>query len=253
MNHKFMGDDDLIYNTASRLPVCLCIDLSHSMLRVISEEGTVDTGRTEFKDGQEWRIVEGGINLISEVERGVNLFYDAIRNNDQARLSCEISVVTFSDDSNILEDFTSIDSKSDFSINYDEIGNNTAMGKGVEKALELLENRKKSYKLNGVDHYQPWLVLFTDGEPSDNVSCAQQKCRELENQEKLTVFTFALSDDVNKSILSGFSKRKPISIRNDKIDKFFEWLGKSVSIVSQSKVGDKVKLDKTGIDEWIEI
>ena len=83
MNHKFMGDDDLIYNTASRLPVCLCIDLSHSMLRVISEEGTVDTGRTEFKDGQEWRIVEGGINLISEVERGVNLFYDAIRNNDQ--------------------------------------------------------------------------------------------------------------------------------------------------------------------------
>lgn len=250
-NNDFFGDDDLIYNTSSRIPVCLCIDTSASMARVV-DDGTVrNTGRQEFRDGKMWNIVEGGICLLDNMVEGINTFYRAIKNHDQARQSCEIAIVTFDDTVRVIDDFTTIDRKKDFT--EPQIGDNTMMAAGVKRALELLESRKRDYKKNGVDYYQPWLVLFTDGEPTDNVGSVQQMCREMEQAGKLTVFTFALSEDADKNVLAGFSKRRPLSIKSDKIEEFFEWLGKSVSIVSQSQLGEKVKLDTSTIDDWAEI
>ena len=67
------------------------------------------------------------------------------------------------------------------------------------------------------------------------------------------MFTFALSDDVNMKALGELSRRRPISLKTDKLEEFFEWLGKSVSTVSMSQVGEKVKLDTSGMDDWAEI
>ena len=76
----------------------------------------------------------------------------------------------------------------------------------------------------------------------------------LEANKKLVVFPLALTEDADKSALAGFSsKRKPISIKTDKIEQFFEWLSKSVSTVSQSQVGETVRLDMTTVNDWGEI
>ena len=37
MNNKYMGEDDLVFNTAARVPVCLCLDVSGSMCDCIKE------------------------------------------------------------------------------------------------------------------------------------------------------------------------------------------------------------------------
>ena len=47
---------------------------------------------------------------------------------------------------------------------------NTPMGEGVRLALDLLDKRKQEYKDKGVDYYQPWLVLMSDGQPNGNVA-----------------------------------------------------------------------------------
>ncbi len=44
------------------------------------------------------------------------------------------------------------------------------MGAGVEQALNILEKRKAEYSSKGVDYYQPWMVLMTDGYPTDDTS-----------------------------------------------------------------------------------
>lgn len=54
-------------------------------------------------------------------------------------------------------------------------------------------------------------------------------------------------------VLNGFSSKKAKHLKDLKFSEFFEWLGKSVSTVSASKVGDKVKLDTAGMDDWAEI
>ncbi|MFI3328917.1 MAG: VWA domain-containing protein [bacterium] len=243
-------EDDLVLNTATRIPVCLCIDASASMNKVIGNGG-VDTGKRQFIDGKQWIVLSEGDTLMKEMVKGVNKFYDSVRRNQQANLSCEISCVSFSDDASCIEDFSPVSSKQEFVA--PKTGDKTAMAKGVELALNLLESRKNDYKDSGIEYHQPWLVIFTDGDSSDDVGYVQSRVKQLESESKLSVFTFALSDEVNMNTLSGFSRRKPLSIKTDKFEEFFEWLGKSVSIVSASRVGDKIKLDTSNLDDWAEL
>ena len=223
MSNNYAGDDDLIINPSSRIPVCLVLDVSGSMY-----------------------------DCIERVEEGVERFYESVRNCETAKDSCEIAIVTFGSDVNVLEDFSLVETKKP--VHLTATGG-TDMTGGVSKALELLEQRKEDYKRNGVDYYQPWIVIMTDGCPNDPESLRkeQQKMLEMESNRKLTTFVLAIGDDTDMEILSGFSKRSPLHLKELKFEQFFEWLGKSVSVVSTSQVGDKVKLDVSTIDEWAEI
>ena len=84
-NKNYMGDDDLIYNPTSRLPVCLCLDVSGSMA----------------KD-----------NAIVQLNEGVAAFYEAIKSDEQASISCEIAVVTFGAEIKVVEEFSLVENKS---------------------------------------------------------------------------------------------------------------------------------------------
>ena len=44
----------------------------------------------------------------------------------------------------------------------------------------------------------------------------------------------------------------PIHLKDLKFEEFFEWLGRSVSIVSTAEQGDKVTLDKD-VSGWLDI
>ncbi len=251
MSEDYIGEDDLVYNTSARLPVCLCIDTSASMDHVIGGNFK-DTGKTEYKDGKMWNLVEGNcITYASEMVRGINMFYDAVRKDDRARLSCELAVVSFDDSVRVLEEFETVERKSEFK--HPNTGNLTNMAAGVSKALDMLESRKDKYRNVGLDYYQPWLVLFTDGDPTDDVGRVQERCRQLEKDGKLVVFAFAISKNVNMDILSGFGRRKPISLKDDKFGEFFEWLGKSVAVVSNSRIDEKIHLDVSDIEDWGDI
>jgi uncharacterized protein YegL len=243
-------DDDLETNNAPRLPVCLCIDVSGSMLEVTNPSDTTYTGETVERDGNTYDVVTSGRTRLDEVIDAVNTFYDTIKKDPKARQSCEISIVLFSETANLVEDYSLVDRKEVFSHqktdDYEHDGTN--MSKGVTLALETLTQRKALYKSTGVDYYQPWLVLLTDGNPTDDVKDIQRLTQQMEAGKKLSVLPFILGDDVNREVLAGFSHRPPIRV-ND-MEKCFEWLGKSVSQVSNSRVGETVKVDTTDITKW---
>ena len=231
-NNSYTGDDDLITNTSRRLPVCLCLDISGSMKKN---------------------------DAISALNEGVEAFYQAIREDEQARNSCEIAVITFNSEVKIAEEFSTVDKKG--KVHFTAEGG-TALAHAVNRALDLLEERKNSYKANGVDYYQPWLVIITDGKPGDpeDIPQAQSRTKKLAEERKLTLFPIAVGSDDNEEkyrqvmdVLNGFSNKSAKHLKDLKFSDFFEWLGKSVTIVSASKVGDKVRLDTTGMDDWAEI
>ena len=131
------------------------------------------------------------------------------------------------------------------------------MGEAVNLALDLLEHRKEEYKEKGVDYYQPWLVLMTDGEPNGDkveLSRAINRTSNLVNEKKLTVFPIGIGTEADINVLSQFSpNRQPLKLQGLKFREFFAWLSKSVSNTSQSFGGKSVNLDVDGIKGWSEL
>jgi uncharacterized protein YegL len=223
-SYLVLREKDLVENPTPRVPVVLCLDCSYSM------HGTP----------------------INELNTGVELFYDTIRNDDVSRWSAEICVVSFGGKHECLIDFASIDRQE--VTPYLTADGHTPMGEAVNMALDLLEQRKSEYKNKGVDYYQPWLVLMTDGQPNGDEHELRQainRTTSLINQRKLTIFPIGIGPDADMDVLRSFSpNRPPLRLKGLNFREFFEWLSKSVKSVSESTPGERVKLDTDGIAGW---
>ena len=209
--------DDLNDNPTTRVPVVLCLDVSASM--------TID-------------------NRIDQLNQGVQEFFRSISEDHIARYSAEICIVTFGSEAQKLVDFNYADrQKEAFAKMTLQARGNTAMGSAVEMSLSLLDARKKEYQEKGIDYWQPWLVLMTDGQATDNIDMAVARCQELVGQGKLVIFPLALGKGANLKQLELFSpKRPPMRFNEHKMSEFFNWLSQSVRTTSQSTLGDKVNL-----------
>ena len=227
-NNLLVRLEDLVNNPTARVPVCLCLDTSGSM------------------DGEP----------INELNEGVRLFYEAIKEDETALYSAEISIVTFGGErARCIADFASLELQPNAPRLY--ASGMTPLGEAVNMSLDLLERRKDEYKDRGVDYYQPWLVLMTDGEPNGDkteLSRAINRTVELVNQKRLTVFPIGIGAYADMNVLSQLSpKRPPLKLQGLKFREFFAWLSKSVSKTSQSTPGESVKLDLEGIKGWGEL
>lgn len=247
--------EDLVNNPTPRVPICLCLDTSGSMGEVIS--GVYEqTGKTIFRDGKEYTLVTGDCTTkIAELQAGIEKFYAALKADDIAVYSAEISIVTFDFSAKCIEDFASLERQE--KIPELKADGNTAMGEGVNLALDLLEERKKEYSDKGVDYYQPWLVLMTDGEANGNPSeleRAVQRTSELVNNGKLTVFPIAIGSEAGINTLNRFSpKQTALRLRDMNFAAFFAWLSQSVAKVSQSMPGETFTLSLDDIEDWADL
>ena len=212
--------EDLVNNPTPRVPICLCLDTSGSM------------------SGE----------AINELNSGVKAFYDEVKQDEVAFYAAELCIVAFNNEAELVLDFANIERQS---LPKLSASGATAMGEGVNFALDLLEQRKQEYKDKGVDYFQPWLVLMSDGEPNGDKSelvRAISRANALINEKKLTVFPIAIGDECDEAVLGSFSpKRGALKLQGLKFREFFAWLSKSVSKTSQSTPGELVNFDKEGM------
>ena len=247
---------DLVNNPTTRVPVCLCLDTSGSMGRIIGGD-TEATGQQIYKDGQMWNVVTGGISAIDELTEGVKAFYQELRNDEVAQYSAEVCIVTFGGTKpQLIVDFANIDRQPELPQLIAD--GDTPMGEAVNLALDCLEKRKREYQEKGVDYYQPWLVLMTDGAPvgSDPAELERsiQRTVEMVNSKKLTIFPIGIGNEADMNTLARFSpQRTPLHLKEMHFKEFFQWLSQSVSRTSMSMPGEKIKLDTEGIKGWGEL
>ena len=224
-NLELIRREDLVNNPTARVPVCLCLDVSGSMLG----------------------------NPIRELNNGVMQFYNAIKEDEVASYSAEIAVVTFGrNGAECKADFAGVMLQPEPPVLMAD--GYTPMGEAVNLALDMLETRKKEYKDAGVDYYQPWLVIMTDGAPNGDegeLLRAIDRTADLVNGRKLTLFPIGIGEAADMKTLGKFSpKRDPLRLRELKFNEFFQWLSKSISSTSQSIPGETIQLDLSGIRGW---
>lgn len=228
-----LSDDDLLTNPSPRVPVVLCLDTSGSMSQFI-----------------------GGTRPIDELNSGLQKFYDSIRADEMALYSAEIAIVTFGN--------KGVQTLQNFELLNDIVNppsliasGLTPMSEAVELAISMLDKRKEEYKNAGVEYFQPWLVLMTDGKP-DNRTSAQnvgRDCVTLIEQKKLVIFPIAIGNEADLSCLNFFTvkDRKPLKLQGLNFGNFFQWLSASISSTSTSSPGDRISLDMEGLRGWAEL
>lgn len=211
-------DNDLISNPSPRCACVLVLDTSASM------------------DGAP----------IRELNAGLQMFIQAVQEDDVASFSVELSVITAGGCVRSVLPFTTA---TDIGTIYPlTASGNTPLGEAVELALMQLEQRKQEYRRAGVAYYQPWLVIISDGEPNDSWKAAAQQAQSLSSQRKLVVMPVGV-DGADIDILGQFSSKPAKQLSGLKFREFFEWLSASMSRVSTSaSTSAAVNLPKT--DSW---
>ncbi len=217
-----LDEEDLIINPTTRVPIVFCLDTSGSM------------------SGQK----------IAELNKAMESFYSVLLEDRTAKYAADACVVTFDSDVRVSRPFENVSHNNVPRI--ESPSGVTKLGEGVEKALDCLETRKQEYKDNGIEYYQPWLVLMTDGKPVNSdpvvIERAAKRAVELEAGRKLTVIPIyiggASEQEEALAIMNRFTRiQSARSFDPEVLPELFRWISMSASTISNSGTGDEPQIN----------
>lgn len=205
------GTEDFAENPEPRCPVVLLLDTSYSM-----------NGRP-----------------IQELNNGLLAFKDELVADTLAAKRVEVATVTFGP-IQIQHDFVGAASYSPPVLTA--VGD-TPMGAAILQGLDLLRNRKATYRANGIAFYRPWVFLITDGAPTDDVQQAAGAIREGEAGKAFSFFAVG-TPEANMAVLTALSPaRSPLTLQGLRFRELFVWLSNSMRSISRSTPDTEVPLE----------
>jgi uncharacterized protein YegL len=185
---------------------------------------------------------------ITALNEGLKAFQREVSADIVAGRRVEIAIVTFGTGASVVQDFITVDQFVPPTL----IANGqTHMGAGIDAALDLLEQRKDTYKKNAVAYYRPWVFLITDGAPygeSDAVvEASRQRLLQHANGNRVAFFAVG-TETANFQRLETFTvpTRPPLRLKGIQFVELFLWLSRSTQAVAQSRPGDQVPLPPAG-------
>lgn len=208
------------YPQEMKCPVCLLLDISGSMAG----------------------------DPIRNLNEGLAKLQDVLLLDDQAKKIVELFVVTFG---GIVTPYPFC-TPENFKLQPYTAGGNTPMGEAILIGLDLLERRKEQYKAQGIHYYRPWLVLITDGEPTDGDKPkwpeVVDKMMKAETDKRILAWAFGVPGANFDKLNELLSHQEPDKRRLFKLEGYdfknlFLWLSASLSTVSRSKEGGKAQVD----------
>lgn len=211
------ADIEFAHNPDPRCPVVLVLDTSGSMAD--ARPGHVSSPLAALQDGLE--------TLVKELSQ-----------DTLASRRVELAIISIGSSVEVLSDFATVDN---VTIPKLEAMGPTPLGAGISKALDMLESRKASYRRNGVAYYRPWMIVITDGVPTDDIAAVSSRVKEAEEKKSIAFFPVAV-EGADLDALAAISVRTPLLLKGVNFNELFVWLSASATRVSSSRPGDAVDL-----------
>jgi uncharacterized protein YegL len=181
---------------------------------------------------------------MEELNQALGEFKAALSRDAQASARVEVAVVTFGEGGvKVAQDFVSA---GDFQPPILRAGGVTPLGDGLNQALDLVTSRKSTYKANAVDYYRPWIILITDGAPTDDGvwQGAAARLHMEEGRKGVLCWCFGI-ESAESAVLKEIAPDRSFVLKEyaGSFGKIFRWVSSSMSRVSQSTPGDQVPLE----------
>ena len=174
---------------------------------------------------------------IAQLNEGIRTFKDELASDLLATKRVEVAVVTFGPVS-LQSDFHTVPN---FHPQHMDASGDTPMGAAIATGIEMVARRKKEYKANGVAYYKPWIILITDGAPTDEWAHAARLVREGEDGKAFAFFAIGV-EGASMDILKQISVRSPLKLKGLMFREFFMWLSASMKMVSAKNPGTTINL-----------
>jgi uncharacterized protein YegL len=191
-----------------------------------------------------------GKTRIEALNEGVRVLEKSLREDDTAITRVQLAIVSVGgpgNDADVMMDWTDANNFQAFPLTT---GGATPLGRGIQLALELVEQGKRDLKSAGISYTRPWMMVISDGEPTDDSnlwSAAARECKAAEASKKVEVFAIGV-EGANLQSLGELSTKPPLMLDGVKFRELFVWLSSSLSAASRSRPGDNLQLPST--DVW---
>ena len=188
---------------------------------------------------------------IQQLNDGLRFFKSCIEGDTLASLRTEIGIIAFNHEASLIHDFATVDR---FDPPMLEAKGGTRISRALDLALDVVDQRKQTYRANGITYYRPWVWLICDGYPEHDTSTdwenAKARVRQAENDRELAFFAVGV-EGADLTELDSIGSRQALKLLGLNFRDMFQWLSSSMSSVSQSQPSDAVSLSSPA--GWAEV
>lgn len=130
---------------------------------------------------------------IDELNKALVKLKEDILNEPTLSSRLEIGIVAFDDDARVERAIDLVAPETDLPIL--NVGGTTNLVAGMNKAIEIVTDRKSFYKSNGEQYYRPFIVLFTDGAPTntpEEIEQLDQTIQQMSDEKRFVFLPFGV-------------------------------------------------------------
>jgi uncharacterized protein YegL len=188
---------------------------------------------------------------IEELNKAITKLKDDILEEPMLTNRLEVGIVAFDDDARVERGIDLVTPETQMPML--QVGGKTNLVAGMEKAIEMVEERKTFYKSNGEQYYRPFIVLFTDGAPTnepDEIEALDKRIQTLSDNKKFIFLPFGV-EGADMQLLAKLAAQTPDErLKNvakawkmkdvTKFSKVFAFVSASISGAMQQTTGAQV-------------
>ena len=186
---------------------------------------------------------------INSLNKAIKDFKEQTSLDEFAQKRVDIAIIEFNDKARVVQEFTPLPQLQ--SVCLTAVGC-TAMGEGINLAIDKVKERNRFYHSMGTPCYKPWIFMITDGEPTDDISAARQRIIDEENKGShghLKFWAVGVPGYSEKTLKS--LTKRCIALNEAKFDGIFNWLSESMVTISVSRVDEDPKLPNLSSDAQV--
>ena len=194
------------------------------------------------------RSMEG--DPIDALNAGVQSFRNELIKDTVAARRVEVAVVSFDSEIHVVQPFVVA---REFQAPTLTAQGFTCMGTAINKALDLVQERKALYRANGISYYRPWVLMITDGDPYGDPDLVIEEARRRVHDEEEHGHVAFFAVGVEHAAMIALSKmvvRPPIKLEGLKFVEMFSWLSTSMQRASRSQMGEQIPLPSSGVQRY---